>query len=123
MVMDDAATGVRMLGELKQLGVRVALDDFGTGHSSLSHLTRLPIDVLKIDRSFVRDLGTTAKTETITAAIIALARGLGIDVVAEGVETEAQLAFLRAHTPVEVQGFLFAKPMPPAALADWLAGR
>jgi PAS domain S-box-containing protein len=123
MVMDDAATGVRMLGELKRLGVRVALDDFGTGHSSLSYLTRLPIDVLKIDRSFVRDLGATAKTETITAAIIGLARGLGMDVVAEGVETEAQLAFLRAHAPVEVQGFLFAKPMPAAALTDWLAAR
>jgi predicted signal transduction protein with EAL and GGDEF domain/DNA-binding response OmpR family regulator len=122
-VMDDLTSGSHVLGELKRLGVRIALDDFGTGYSSLSYLTRLPIDVLKIDRSFVRDLGTRSRTETVTAAIIGLARGLGIDIVAEGVETEEQLAFLRAHGPVEVQGFLFAKPMPRAALTDWLAPR
>jgi EAL domain-containing protein (putative c-di-GMP-specific phosphodiesterase class I) len=103
--------------------VRVALDDFGTGYSSLSYLTRLPIDVLKIDRSFVKDLGAQGKTETVTAAIMSLARGLGIDVVAEGVETEEQLAFLRSLGPVEIQGFLFARPMPEVALAAWLAER
>jgi EAL domain-containing protein (putative c-di-GMP-specific phosphodiesterase class I) len=122
-VMEDADFGCQVLAELKQLGVRIALDDFGTGYSSLSYLTRLPIDVLKIDRSFVRDLGTRGKTETITAAIISLARGLGIEIVAEGVETEEQLAFLRAQGPVEIQGFLFARPMPTAALKAWLAER
>jgi EAL domain-containing protein (putative c-di-GMP-specific phosphodiesterase class I) len=122
-VMEDITSGSHVLGELKQLGVRIALDDFGTGYSSLSYLTRLPIDVLKIDRSFVKDLGTRNRTETVTAAIIALARGLGIDIVAEGVETEEQLAFLRAHGPVDIQGFLFARPMPAPALAVWLAER
>jgi PAS domain S-box-containing protein len=120
-VMEDLSSGSRVLAELKDLGVRIALDDFGTGYSSLSYLTRLPIDVLKIDRSFIRDLGTRSKTESITAAILDLARGLGIEVVAEGVETEEQLAFLRAHAPVAVQGFLFAPPMPEAALTAWLA--
>jgi len=119
-VMDDVAAGCRVLGELKRLGVRIALDDFGTGYSSLSYLTQLPIDVLKIDRSFVKDLGTHGRTETITAAIMALAGGLGMHVVAEGVETEAQLAFLRAQGPVEIQGFLFARPMPRADLDAWL---
>jgi predicted signal transduction protein with EAL and GGDEF domain len=120
-VMEDADFGCQVLAELKQLGVRIALDDFGTGYSSLSYLTRLPIDVLKIDRSFVRDLGARGKTETITASIISLARGLGIEIVAEGVETEEQLAFLRAQGPVEIQGFLFARPMPTPALKAWLA--
>jgi predicted signal transduction protein with EAL and GGDEF domain len=120
-VMEDITSGSRVLSELKELGVRIALDDFGTGYSSLSYLTRLPIDVLKIDRSFVRDLGARRQTETITAAIITLARGLGIDIVAEGVETDEQLAFLRAHGPVEVQGYLFAKPMPASALLEWLS--
>jgi EAL domain-containing protein (putative c-di-GMP-specific phosphodiesterase class I) len=122
-VMEDIASGARVIGELKALGVRVALDDFGTGYSSLSYLTRLPIDVLKIDRSFVKDLGAHGRTETVTAAIMSLARGLGIDVVAEGVETEEQLAFLRSLGPVEIQGFLFARPMPELALAAWLAER
>ena len=120
-VMEDTASIGRVLDELRHLGVRITLDDFGTGYSSLSYLTRLPIDVLKIDRCFVRDLGTTPKTEMITAAIIDLARGLGIDVVAEGVETQEQLAFLRAHGPVQIQGFFFAKPMPNPVLATWLA--
>jgi EAL domain-containing protein (putative c-di-GMP-specific phosphodiesterase class I) len=122
-VMEDVTSGSRVLSELKDLGVRIALDDFGTGYSSLSYLTRLPIDVLKIDRSFVRDLGSRRETETITAAIVTLARGLGIEIVAEGVETEEQLAFLRAHGPVDVLGFLFARPMPASALMEWLAKR
>ncbi len=119
-VMTDGATGMRVLGELKALGVRIALDDFGTGYSSLGYLTRLPIDVLKIDRSFVKSMGTSPKVEIITAAILSLSRGLGIEVVAEGVETESQLAFFRGHAPVEIQGFYFAKPMPESTLGAWL---
>ena len=122
-VMDDIDAGTHVLAELKRLGVRIALDDFGTGYSSLSYLTQLPIDVLKIDRSFVKDLGTHTRTETITAAIMSLAGGLGMHVVAEGVETEQQLAFLRAQGPVEIQGYLLARPMPRGDLESWLAAR
>jgi len=122
-VMDDVATGSEVLSALRRLGVRIVLDDFGTGYSSLSYLTRLPIDVLKIDRSFVQSPGSCSRTEAVTAAIISLARGLGIEVVAEGVETETQLAFLNQHGPVRLQGFLLAGPMPEADLAGWLTER
>ena len=120
LVMEDSEASGVALTKLRALGVRIALDDFGTGYSSLSYLTWLPIDSLKIDRAFVRHLGR-AKTDTIMQAILSLSRGLGIDVVAEGVETESQLAFLTPRGPLDIQGFLFAKPMPEAALMDWLA--
>jgi predicted signal transduction protein with EAL and GGDEF domain/CheY-like chemotaxis protein len=123
VIMEDTLACCQIVLELKQLGIRIALDDFGTGHSSLSYLARLPIDSLKIDRSFIRTIGESRSGETITAAIIALSRGLGLTVVAEGVETEAQLAFVRAHGDAEIQGFLFARPMRPAALEAWVRDR
>jgi EAL domain-containing protein (putative c-di-GMP-specific phosphodiesterase class I) len=103
--------------------VRIALDDFGTGYSSLSYLTQLPIDSLKIDRSFVQHCAGPGRAGTITSAIIRLAKSLGIDVVIEGVESEEQLLAVNSEGPVEVQGFLFAKPMTAAALEPWLAAR
>ncbi|MBX3209024.1 MAG: EAL domain-containing protein [Labilithrix sp.] len=123
MVMQDTATSGEVLLALKQLGVRIALDDFGTGYSSLSYLTKLPIDALKIDRSFITNLGSAAKSETITAAIIGLSRGLDIDVVVEGVETEAQLDFLGQYGNAEIQGYFFAKPMPVAEVVAWCGVR
>ena len=119
MMIDIAATG-RMLEQLKALGIHVALDDFGTGYSSLAYLTRFPIDTLKIDRSFVMEIGVTRKSEAIVSAIVALSRNLGIEVVAEGVETEAQRAFLAQLGPLSIQGWLFAKALPEKAALAWI---
>jgi len=119
MMGDIAATG-RMLEQLKALGVHVALDDFGTGYSSLAYLTRFPIDTLKIDRSFVTGIGVTGKSESIVAAIVALSRSLGIQVVAEGVETEAQRAFLEGLGPLSIQGWLYSKALSGKAALAWI---
>ncbi len=121
MLMGDTAEMVRMLEALKSLGVKLAIDDFGTGHSSLMHLKRFPIDKLKIDRTFVRDTPGDADDCAITAAIIDLARNLGITSIAEGVDRLDQLEFLRSHGCEEAQGYLFCRAMPPVDLAAWLA--
>jgi predicted signal transduction protein with EAL and GGDEF domain/FixJ family two-component response regulator len=120
LMMTDTERSKRVLDELKALGVRIALDDFGTGYSSLGYLSRFPIDTLKIDRSFVAGLGTDASCSAIASAIIALGRSLDMDIVAEGVETVVQQAFLADHGCTELQGFLFGRPRPAAELADAL---
>ncbi len=106
----EAAAAV--LRRLRALGIRIALDDFGTGHSSLSYLKRFPVDALKIDRSFVNDIGGDAQEAALASAIVALGRSLRLRVVAEGVETAEQMAFLRAQRCHEVQGFFFSPPVP-----------
>ncbi len=106
------------LHELKALGVTIAIDDFGTGYSSLSYLKRYPIDALKIDISFIREITTDADDAAIAVAIINMARILKMTVIAEGVETEAQLAILREHACDEIQGYLFSKPLPATELAS-----
>jgi EAL domain-containing protein (putative c-di-GMP-specific phosphodiesterase class I) len=111
-IMRNAEEAVTMLSELAALGIGIAIDDFGTGYSSLSYLKRFPVDRLKIDRSFVADIGGSIEDETITSAIIALAHSLGLQVIAEGVETAAQLEFLVARECDEMQGFLFSRPVP-----------
>jgi diguanylate cyclase (GGDEF)-like protein len=113
--MNDAAGVVELMQEIRALGVRIALDDFGTGYSSLSYLQRLPIDELKIDRSFVQHLATDSDDGAIVRATIALAHELGILVVAEGVETATQQQFLAAQRCDMVQGFLYGRPQPLAA--------
>jgi diguanylate cyclase (GGDEF)-like protein/PAS domain S-box-containing protein len=110
LLMNDPEGAARTLHDLKESGVRLSMDDFGTGYSSLGYLKRFPIDTLKIDRTFVRDLSTDADDATLTRAIINLAQNLRLKVIAEGVETEDQLAFLRANGCDEMQGYLFAKP-------------
>lgn len=110
--MQNAQESTRTLRELRGLGVSVSLDDFGTGYSSLSYLKRFPIDTLKLDQSFVRDLEQDPEDEAIASAVLAMARTLGLRVVAEGVETEGQLAFLTQRGCDVVQGFLFSPPVP-----------
>jgi diguanylate cyclase (GGDEF)-like protein len=111
ILMSDSETAVRVLSRIKARGIRLAVDDFGTGYSSLAYLKRFPIDALKIDRTFIRDVTTDADDATIARTIINLAHSLKLTVVAEGVETEEQLAFLRAHACDEMQGYLFARPL------------
>ncbi len=112
IVMDDAAVALEQLASLAELGVKIAIDDFGTGYSSLSYLQRLPIDTLKIDRTFISGIGDHPNSDVIVRSILALASSLGIGVVAEGVETANQAAFLRDHGCKVLQGYLFGKPAP-----------
>jgi predicted signal transduction protein with EAL and GGDEF domain len=111
------------LAALRGRGARLVLDDFGTGNSGLAQLLRLPLDAIKLDQRFVQRLGTDARAEEIVRATVSLGHGLGLEVVAEGVETERQSAMLQALGCDAVQGFLHARPMPPVALRDWLRGR
>ena len=106
--------------QLNELGVKLAIDDFGTGYSSLSYLKRFAVDYVKIDQTFIRGVGTCAEDDAITKAIIVMAHSLELKVVAEGVENEVQLAFLRAHQCDEVQGYLISSPINSAALGDLL---
>lgn len=123
LLMKDVDQSQRILAELKAMGVRVAIDDFGTGYSSLGRLKRYPIDTLKIDRTFTSEIGANDDDNAICTTIIGLGHLLGMSVTAEGVETEAQLRFLGAHSCDCIQGYYFAKPMPPDQLLAWYRGR
>ena len=122
MVMHNVETAIATLQGLKSLGVALSVDDFGTGYSSLSYLKDLPIDVLKIDRSFVRDIGTGSEAEDgiLAAAIISLGHALHLKVIAEGVETDAQVHFLKRHGCDQVQGFLYGEPVPAEQFGELL---
>lgn len=122
MAMEDPVTALLALGRIRAMGVRIAIDDFGTGHSSLDHLRQLPADTLKIDRSFVAELDAGG-THTIAGAVISLAHALGLQTVAEGVETPEQLEDLRALGCDLAQGYLFSKPKPVAGLEPVWMGR
>lgn len=111
MVMNDVDSAITILRTLKNLGVQIAIDDFGTGYSSLSYLRRFPIDVLKIDQSFVNDLAVDPDAASIVTAVITLAHSLRLEVIAEGVETFEQLSFLRAHGCDQMQGYYFGRPL------------
>ena len=116
ILMQHSATTMRALEELDRMGVRLSVDDFGTGYSSLSYLKRFPIDTLKVDRTFIRDIGTDSDDEAIVTAIVAMAKGLRLEVIAEGVESADQLSFLRQCGCHVVQGFFFAEPRLPDAI-------
>ena len=120
MLMQDAERAVAVLTELKGLGVRLAIDDFGTGYSSMSYLKRFPVDVLKVDRSFVQGIEGDQGDSAIVRAVISMAHAMGLKVVGEGVETKAQLQQLRHLRCHHGQGYLFARPLPPDALGELL---
>jgi diguanylate cyclase (GGDEF)-like protein/PAS domain S-box-containing protein len=122
MLMGDVQRTLAVLGELKAMGVDIAIDDFGTGYSSLAYLKRFPIDILKVDRSFVLECDCGEGGLAITRAIVSLAHSLNLRVVAEGVEKQTQLAVLNALGCQEFQGYLFARPMPAGQLTAYLAG-
>jgi EAL domain-containing protein (putative c-di-GMP-specific phosphodiesterase class I) len=120
MIMQNVDIAAEKADALNKVGIKLAIDDFGTGYSSLSQLKRFPIDTLKIDRAFVRDIPDSADDTAITKAVISLGKALDVRVVAEGVETPAQYRFLREHGCDEMQGFYFSKPIHPDAFADLL---
>jgi EAL domain-containing protein (putative c-di-GMP-specific phosphodiesterase class I) len=123
MLMDDLPEVKRKLSELKELGIRISVDDFGTGYSSLAHLKELPIDKMKIDRSFVLGLPNESDSAAIARAIVQMARGLGLVVIAEGVETEAQRSFLARLDCDELQGMLISPPLAQAEFQAWVAAQ
>jgi diguanylate cyclase (GGDEF)-like protein len=120
VVMSKGESAISVLEKLKSIGVQIAIDDFGTGYSSLAYLKRFPIDILKIDRSFIRDIPADSGDRKITRAIIAMAHSLRLKVVAEGVETADQLRFLRTQCCDAVQGYFLHRPLPEAEVADVL---
>ena len=121
--IENPARALRMLEAVASLGVSLSIDDFGTGYSSLSHLARMPVDEVKIDRSFVQGLESDPEFAPVVRSAIDMAHSLGLKVVAEGIETEAAAARLRDFGCDVAQGFLYAKPMPLAVFESWLEGR
>jgi EAL domain-containing protein (putative c-di-GMP-specific phosphodiesterase class I) len=120
MVMRNVARAVKVLDAIRSRGIGLAIDDFGTGYSSMSLMKQFPIDTIKIDRSFVRDLPKDSEDQAIAQAIISMGKALGMTVIAEGVETIEQQTFLRNHACDEMQGFLFSKAVPAQELAALL---
>jgi EAL domain-containing protein (putative c-di-GMP-specific phosphodiesterase class I) len=123
IAMQDAELATAVLTDLQKMGVQIVIDDFGVGYSSLNYLKRFPINALKIDRSFVRDLTADPNDSAIASTIIAMAHALNLTVVAEGVETEEQLTFLREHQCHEFQGYHCARPLPADKLEELLRKR
>jgi EAL domain-containing protein (putative c-di-GMP-specific phosphodiesterase class I)/CheY-like chemotaxis protein len=120
IAIENVAQAVGIMQALKAVGVKLSIDDFGTGYSSLAHLKNFPIDVLKVDQSFVRNIVNDPGEATIARTIIALGHSLGLQVIAEGVETDAQLGFLRRHGCDLIQGYYFSRPVPAAAFESLL---
>ncbi len=120
VMMRDAEAAIHIVDRLKTLGIRISLDDFGTGYSSLAYLSRFAIDVIKIDQSFVCDITTNPVNASIATATIAMAHKLGKTVIAEGVETQGQMVYLRRHECDEMQGYLFSRPVDAATISDML---
>jgi EAL domain-containing protein (putative c-di-GMP-specific phosphodiesterase class I) len=120
MVMHNVPRAIELLEIIRGRGVRLAIDDFGTGYSSMSLMKKFPVDTIKIDRSFVADLPHDSEDRAIAQAIISMGKALGLTVIAEGVETAEQAAFLREHACDEMQGYLYSKPVPPERIPDLL---
>lgn len=122
-IMHSPERAIRILETIRELGIRLAMDDFGTGYSSLSYLKRLPINMLKIDQSFVMDAPGDANDEAIVRSIVSLAKSMGLEVLAEGVETESQLRFLAEEGCYNIQGFFYGRPMDATEFTDWFKKR
>jgi EAL domain-containing protein (putative c-di-GMP-specific phosphodiesterase class I) len=122
-LMKDAEATITMLHELKSMGLQLAIDDFGTGYSSLNYLKRFPLDTLKVDRSFVKNVTSDPDNAAITKAIIVLAHSLNLEVIAEGVETEKELVFLSSQNCDGIQGFFFSPPVPAELITQMLKER
>jgi EAL domain-containing protein (putative c-di-GMP-specific phosphodiesterase class I) len=123
VMMESAEDTIATLQALKKLGIKISIDDFGTGYSSLSYLKRLPIDTLKIDQSFVRNVAAETDDAAIASLITSMAHNLNLSVVAEGVETEAQRESLKSKGCDVIQGYLISRPLPPAELTEFLESR
>uniref|UniRef100_UPI00405726F3 EAL domain-containing protein n=1 Tax=Candidatus Electronema sp. TaxID=2698783 RepID=UPI00405726F3 len=122
-VMENPEQAVALLRDIRQLGITIAIDDFGTGYSSLAYLKKFPVNSIKIDQSFIADLIKDSDDAAIVESIIQMARSLGLEVVAEGVETLEQLEFLRERNCHEAQGYYFSKPLPPEQFAKKILSR
>jgi EAL domain-containing protein (putative c-di-GMP-specific phosphodiesterase class I) len=120
MLMSDMEVSIQVLQAFRDLGYRIAIDDFGTGFSCLNYLRRLPVNILKIDQSFVRDMQTDGASLAIVTSIIRLAESLGMETIAEGVETAEEVALLASQGCRLMQGYHFSKPLPPAQFEAWL---
>jgi EAL domain-containing protein (putative c-di-GMP-specific phosphodiesterase class I) len=120
VMMESTADTINLLRQLKQLGIRLAVDDFGTGYSSLSYLARFPVDLLKIDRSFVEKIAADSYSAELVRTIVRLGQSLGLQTVAEGIENTQQLEALREIGCAFGQGFMFSKPVPAARIAAFL---
>ena len=112
LVLTDRVSMIKKMTELRSLGVYLSMDDFGTGYSSLSYLKDLPLDQIKIDQSFIQSITCSGRNAMLVQTIIDLAKNFGLNVIAEGVETDAQLTFLKHHDCLAYQGYLFSKPVP-----------
>ncbi len=121
ILMNDIDKKIELLHQLKDMGIKLSIDDFGTGYSSLSYLRKLPLDELKIDRSFIMDLPDNADSRAIASSVIYIAQSLGLQTVAEGVETEEQMKYLKKHRCSQYQGYFFSKPVPAEELHELLA--
>jgi EAL domain-containing protein (putative c-di-GMP-specific phosphodiesterase class I) len=120
VIMQNADFAVSILNAISDLGIHISIDDFGTGYSSLAHLKRFSVNSLKIDKSFIREVDSSSKDAAIATAIIAMGNSLNLNVIAEGVETQSQLDFLKFNNCDQVQGYLFCRPMPPDELIELL---
>ncbi|MFN6479176.1 EAL domain-containing response regulator [Nostoc sp. DedQUE07] len=120
MIMQDVNSAIATMSKLQSLGIKIAIDDFGTGYSSLIYLKNLPINTLKIDRYFIHNVANDSQKSAIAKALIQMAHNLNLDVVAEGVETEPELGFLRQYKCNSMQGFLFSRPLPAAEFENFL---
>ena len=123
ILIDDFGIVEKTLKQLKAMGIKLSIDDFGTGYSNFSYLKRFQIDTLKIDRSFVRDISTNSSDLAIITAMVAMAKNLGIDIIAEGVETQDQLELLRQSGCYQFQGYFFCEPLPVNNLEQFLENR
>jgi EAL domain-containing protein (putative c-di-GMP-specific phosphodiesterase class I) len=122
LLLSNADVTFSVLQDLRAMGLKLAIDDFGTGYSSFNYLRQFGVSKLKIDRLFIRDVAVNPDDAAITTAIISLAKSLSLKVIAEGVEDEAQMSFLRAHQCDEIQGYYFSKPLAVDKVADKLRG-